>query len=180
MNDGLKEGGRTGAVGIRARRWTSALIVGELALTLVLLAGAGFMMRSFLMVCQADIGIDTTPIVTANVSIPDRKYHEPEQRVAFYRQLDERLNTIGALEAATVASSWPGGGGPNRPFVIEGRQPDAGTQLPATTTVSVGPRYFARSSARSSGACARAHPGEAGRRQPHRPDRWRRRSRAAP
>ncbi len=48
VNDVLKEGGRTGTGGIRARRWTSALIVGELALTLVLLAGAGFMMRSFL------------------------------------------------------------------------------------------------------------------------------------
>jgi predicted permease len=124
LNDVLKEGGRTGAVGIRARRWTSALIVGELALTLVLLAGAGFMMRSFLMAYQADIGIDTTPIVTANVSIPDRKYHEPEQRVAFYRQLDERLNTIGAPEAATVASSWPGGRRSQPPVCH--RRPSAG------------------------------------------------------
>ena len=48
VNEVLKEGGRSGAAGIRARRWTSALIVAELALTLVLLAGAGFMMRNFL------------------------------------------------------------------------------------------------------------------------------------
>ena len=53
VNEVLKEGGRTGAGGVRARWWTSVLIVGELALTLVLLAGAGFMMRSFLMLYQA-------------------------------------------------------------------------------------------------------------------------------
>ncbi len=142
LNDVLKEGGRTGAGGMRARRWTSVLIVTELALTLVLLAGAGFMMRSFLMVYQLDIGVDTTAIITANVSIPDRKYHEPDQRRAFFKQLDERLNTIGALEAASVATSWPAGGGGNRTFVIDGRTPEAGAQLPAATSVAIGPRYF--------------------------------------
>ncbi len=117
VNDVLKEGGRTGAGGMRARRWTSALIVGELALTLVLLAGAGFMMRSFLNLYGADIGIDTTPLLTANLSLPDRKYPGPEQRLAFFRQLEERLNAVGPVEAATVANSWPGGGGAARTFV---------------------------------------------------------------
>ena len=48
VNEILKEGGRSGAAGIRVRRWTGALIIAELALTLALLAGAGFMMRNFL------------------------------------------------------------------------------------------------------------------------------------
>ena len=85
VNDVLKEGGRTGgAGGRRARRWTNVLIVGELALTLVLLAGAGFTMRSFLSLHGMDIGIDTTPLLTANLSLPDRKYPGPEQRLAFF------------------------------------------------------------------------------------------------
>jgi putative ABC transport system permease protein len=142
VNDVLKEGGRTGAGGMRARRWTSALIVGELALTLVLLAGAGFMMRSFLNLYGADIGIDTTPLLTANLALPDRKYPGPEQRLAFFRQLEERLNAVGPVEAATVASSWPGGGGAARTFVIEARPAPAGTQLPVTTLITTGPRYF--------------------------------------
>ena len=142
VNDVLKEGGRTGAGGMRARRWTSMLIVAELALTLVLLAGAGFMMRSFLKLYGADIGVDTTPLLTANLSLPDRKYHGPEQRLAFFGQLEERLNAIGAVEAATVANAWPGGGGGGRTFVIEGRAPEAGTQLPITTMISGGPHYF--------------------------------------
>jgi predicted permease len=142
VNDVLKEGGRTGTGGIRARRWTSALIVGELALTLVLLAGAGFMMRSFLNLYQADIGIDTTPLLTANVSLPDRKYPGAEQRLAFFRQLEERLNAVGPVEAATVANAWPGGGGAARTFVIEGRPPQDGSQLPVTTLINTGPHYF--------------------------------------
>ena len=142
VNDVLKEGGRSGASGVRTRRWTSALIVGELALTLVLLAGAGFMMRSFLNLYGTDIGVDTTPLLTANLSLPDRKYPGPEQRLAFFRQLEERLNAIGAVEAATVANTWPGGGGAGRTFVIEGRAPEAGAQLPVTTMISGGPRYF--------------------------------------
>ena len=142
VNDVLKEGGRTGSGGIRARRWTSALIVGELALTLALLAGAGFMMRSFVNLYQSEVGVDTTPLLTANVSLPDRKYPGPEQRLAFYRQLEDRLNGIGAVEAATVANAWPGGGGAARTFVIESRPPQDGTQLPVTTLINTGPRYF--------------------------------------
>src|SRR5262249_13672376 len=55
VNDLIKDGGRSGS--LRARRWTSALVVGELTLTLVLLAGAGFMMRSFLTLYRLDLGI---------------------------------------------------------------------------------------------------------------------------
>src|SRR5262245_63480658 len=102
VNEVLKEGGRTGAGSVRTRWWTSVLIVGELALTLVLLAGAGLMMRSFVMLYQQEVGVDTAPLVVATISMPDRKYHENEQRVNFYRQLEERMNTISAVDAATV------------------------------------------------------------------------------
>ena len=119
-----------------------ALIVGELALTLVLLAGAGFMMRSFLNLYQAEIGVDTTPLLTASVSLPDRKYPGPEQRLTFYRQLEDRLNAIGAVEAATIANAGPGGGGAGRTLVIEARPPQDGAQLPVTTLITAGPRYF--------------------------------------
>ena len=56
----LKEGGRSGTAGVRARRWTGALMVAELTLTVVLLAGAGFMMRNFLTMYRLDLGIDTS------------------------------------------------------------------------------------------------------------------------
>ena len=91
VNEVLKEGGRSGSAGMRARRWTGALMVAELALTLVLLAGAGFMMRNFLTMYRMDIGIDTSQLLTMSLALPDRKYPALEQRLAFYERLEERL-----------------------------------------------------------------------------------------
>src|SRR5207247_1730130 len=64
VSDVLKEGGRSASGWPRARRWTTALVVAELALTLVLLSGAGFMMRSFLNLYRMDIGMDTSHLLT--------------------------------------------------------------------------------------------------------------------
>ena len=143
INEVLKEsGGRSGSGGIRARRWTSALIVVEVALTLVLLAGAGFMMRSFLTLYRLDIGVETAHLLTLNLVLPDRKYPTPEQRAAFYQRLDERLGAIGSIRGATIASNAPLGGGAQLRLSIDGRPTPAGEQPPQVTRVVVGPRYF--------------------------------------
>jgi predicted permease len=142
VHDVLKEGGRTGVVGVRARRWTSALIVAEMALTLVLLAGAGFMMRSFLALQRLDLGVDPSRLLTAQLGLPDRKYHEPEERVRFFHQLEERLNAGGAAAGASVASNLPAMGGRTRSLIVDGRAAQADAQLPVVTTVSIGARYF--------------------------------------
>ena len=60
VNEILKEGGRSGSAGVRARRWTGVLMVAELTLTVVLLAGAGFMMRNFVTMYRLDLGVDTS------------------------------------------------------------------------------------------------------------------------
>ena len=80
VNDVLKEGGRTGSAGVRARRWTGVLMVAELTLTVVLLAGAGFMIRNFLTMYRLDLGIDTSQLLTMNLALPERKY--PARRAA--------------------------------------------------------------------------------------------------
>ena len=69
----------------------SALIVVELALTLVLLAGAGFMMRSFLTLYRLDLGVDTSRLLTMRLALPLAKYPQREPRTALYQRLDERL-----------------------------------------------------------------------------------------
>ena len=111
INEVIKAGGRGGSGSRRARRWTSALIVGELTMTLVLLAGAGFMIRSFLALYRLDLGIETAHLLTMNVSLPDRKYPTAERRASFYQRLEERLGAIGAIRGGTIASSIPFGGG---------------------------------------------------------------------
>ena len=70
VHEMLKEGGRTGSGGIRARRWTGGLIVVQLALTLVLLAGGGLMLRSFLTMYRMDIGIQTSRLLTTRDDHP--------------------------------------------------------------------------------------------------------------
>ena len=89
VNDIMKEGGRSGSGGLRARRWTAALMVTELTLTLVLLAGAGFMMRSFVNLYKLEVGIDTSRILTMGFILPTRKYTSMQSRIDFMRRMEE-------------------------------------------------------------------------------------------
>ena len=142
LNEVLKEGGRSGSSGIRARRWTSALIVAELALTLVLLAGAGLMMRSFLNLYRLDVGVETSQLLTMRLNLPNQKYPTPEQRRVFYDRLDQRLAGLGGIQAATITTNMPLGGGFPRLLSMDGKEPAAGEQPPTVTQVTIGPRYF--------------------------------------
>jgi len=142
VNEILKEGGRSGTAGIRARRWTGALMVVELVLTVVLLAGAGFMMRNFLTLYRLDLGIDTSKLLTMALQLPDRKYPALEQRLAFYERLEERLRSNPKIENVTVTSNTPLQGGFLRKLEIDGKPLDQGQQAPNVTMLTIDPRYF--------------------------------------
>jgi putative ABC transport system permease protein len=143
LNDVLKEGGRGNAGGVRARRWTSALIVVELALTLVLLAGAGLMMRSFLALYSMDLGVDTGPLLTMRLNLPARKYPTPEVRRTFLQTLEERLARVPSLQAGAIVTNVPIGGGQTRQIEIDGQQAAANAaQIPSVSLVYVEPRYW--------------------------------------
>jgi predicted permease len=138
----LKEGGRTGSGGVRARRWTAGLIVVQIALTLVLLAGGGLMLRSFLTLYRMDIGIQTARLVTTGMIIPARKYPGWEDRTRFLQAIDDRFASVAGIEAASTASAIPFGGGAVRRLEVDGRLAVAGDRLPEVTMLSVGSRYF--------------------------------------
>src|SRR5262249_11722336 len=143
INEVLKDsGGRSGSGGLRARRWTSALIVVEVALTLTLLAGAGFMIRSFLSLYRLDIGVETAHLLTMNLVLPERKYTTTEQRAAFFQRLDERLSAVGSIRSGTIATNAPLTGGISLRLTIEGRPAPAGEEPPRVTRVAVGQRSF--------------------------------------
>ena len=143
VHEVLKEaGGRSGSGGMRARRWTSALIVVEVILTLVLLAGAGFMMRSFLVLYQADLGIDTSHLLTMRMTLPLSKYPRPEPRTRLYQQLEERLRHVGAIQASAITSNPPMFGGMMRQLTVDGRPAPAGERPPEVTMLSVSAGYF--------------------------------------
>jgi predicted permease len=140
VSGAMKEGGRTG-IAPRTRRWTQSLVAAELALTLILLAGAGLMVRSFLALYGGDRLIDASRVLTMLVELPARNYETPEQRTAFYQRLDERLREIPGLSLATVASTRPFVGAPGKQFSVDG-QPPADGKPPSVSTIAIGPRYF--------------------------------------
>jgi len=142
LNEVLKAGGRSGSSGMRARRWTGALIVAELALTLVLLSGAGLMMRSFLNLYRMDLGIETSDLLVMSLSLPAQKYATPDQRRAFFERLDQRLAAVSGIEGAAITTNQPLNGGAQRQLAFDGRDVQVGEQPPVVTSVTIGPRYF--------------------------------------
>lgn len=142
VNAVLKEGGRSGSAGLRARRWTAGLVVLELTLTLVLLAGAGFMMRSFMNLYRMEAGIETSHLLTMNFILPTRKYNNPQMRNEFLRRMEERLRSVDTVVGASVTNSLPLLGGGTRQLAIEGRSAAQGDKPHMVTVVDVGSRYF--------------------------------------
>jgi predicted permease len=142
VNDIMKEGGRSGSGGLRARRWTAALIVTQLTLTLVLLAGAGFMMRSFVNLYNLEVGVDTSRMLTMGFILPTRKYTTVQSRVDFMRRMEERLNENGAIAGASISSNQPLGGGAQRQLEIDGKPVQGGEKPRTTLMLAVGARYF--------------------------------------
>jgi putative ABC transport system permease protein len=142
VSENLKEGGRSGT-GKRAGRMTDALLVGQIALTIVLLVGAGLMIRSFLITQQFDIGVNTENLVTVQLTLPNARYPQPADRVAFQERLQERLEAVPGVDALTIVSQPPGGGAQMLTLKIDGRDMvDANNRLPTVYRLVVVPDYF--------------------------------------
>jgi putative ABC transport system permease protein len=144
VNDILKESGRSAAGSVRARRWTGALMVVELALTVILLAGAGLMARSFVALYRTDFIIDPSHLVTGRISLPPQKYATVEARGRFFSRLDDQLAANRAIDHVTTASDIPFTtlGGSVRQLAIDGRADPAGLPPPNVSYVYVGADYF--------------------------------------
>jgi putative ABC transport system permease protein len=123
INEALKEGGR-GAGGSSGLS-RGALVVAEVALTLVLLVGAGLLIRSLWRVMQINPGFNPEGALTMQVSLPESEYGGGARKIAFYRQLLERLKSIPGVEAAGMVNNLPMGGvNINGQFGVAGRPQD--------------------------------------------------------
>ncbi len=141
LNDTLKEGGR-GSGGVRARA-RSLLVVAEIALSLVVLVGAGLMIQSFLRLKQVNIGLNAHNVLTASVSLPRAKYKEGEQRVTFYKNLLARVSSLPGVEAASATATVPlSGDGWGRSLTVEGFPVMSVGQAPMIQHTVVTPGYF--------------------------------------
>jgi predicted permease len=121
LNELLKEGGRSG-VGQRQRRLRDGLVVVEVALALVLLIGAGLLIRSFWKLQQADPGFNPERVLTASLSLPNVRYSDPPKVAAFQQQLLERVAALPGVQSAGFTSDLPWTGyDENAGFTIEGK-----------------------------------------------------------
>jgi putative ABC transport system permease protein len=142
VSEELKEGGRGTSGGRRAQWLSSTMVVVEIALTLVLLVGAGLMVRSFMKLYTQDLGIRTDYLMSMRLALPSPKYQTPETRQEFYDRLAPRLAAVPGAEAVAIATNVPPRGGWSRDLEIEGRPVSAGTQRPSVTTVTISPTFF--------------------------------------
>jgi len=142
-NNVLKEGGR-GTAGSRRVRWLSGtMVVVELALTIVLLAGAGLMIRSFLKLYTLDIGIRTDHLAAMRMQLPASKYATPDLRVLFYERLESRLAAVPGVEKVAITTAVPPSASGHRDMDIEGRPPGAPDDPPLNVaTVTISPAFF--------------------------------------
>ena len=140
LNDTLKEGGR-GSGGVRARA-RNLLVVAEIALSLVVLVGAGLMIQSFLRLKRVHIGLNAHNVLTASIALPGSKY-KGEQRAAFFKQLVERVSNLPGVEAASATATVPlSGDGWGRSLTIEGFPVLPVGQAPMIQHTVVTPGYF--------------------------------------
>jgi putative ABC transport system permease protein len=110
LNEALKEGGRSSS-GAGRHRTLRSLVVAEVALSLVLLIGAGLMMRSFMRLQHTGSGFNPENLLTLSLNVPILKYDKMEKFYAFYKELLERIRAMPGVEAAGATSSLPLGGG---------------------------------------------------------------------
>ncbi|HEV8254183.1 MAG TPA: ABC transporter permease [Vicinamibacteria bacterium] len=139
----LKEGGRTGEGQVR-HRVRNALVVSELALALVLLVGAGLLLRSLHRLQSIDPGFDPSRLFTFDLTLPMESYHDIPKRTRLYESVLTDLATLPGVEKVAAGSELPFGTGMiYHNFVVEGRPPlPVGTE-PEIYSRSVSPEYFA-------------------------------------
>ncbi len=141
LNDALKEGGRHSSSG--SRRLRNLLVISEVALSLVLLIGAGLLFRSFLALLKTDPGFNPDNVLTMNLNLPFAKYKEENQRAAFYSDLVQRVKTLPGVQSAAVVNYLPlGGSNSSDAFLVEGQpEPAAGQENNGRYRVCT-PDYF--------------------------------------
>jgi putative ABC transport system permease protein len=139
----LKEGNRTG-VGAGRHRLRQALVIGEFALALSLLAGAGLAIHSFLNLLRVDLGVRTDHVLTFYLPVPDSRSKEPAKIIAYYKQI---LSSVRAVPGVTSVSAMTGmplfGAGFGMPFTIVGKPAfNDPSMRPNTGFDMVTPDYF--------------------------------------
>ena len=141
LEDALKEGMRSaGATG--HQRLRGALVVSEIALSLVLLTGAGLLMKSLVRLLAVSPGFETQNLLTLEVSAPPSRYSDPARNETYIRQLVEGVETLPGVRGAATIDKTPFTGGGTFHFTVEGQPPPLPGQETEANFRSASPNYF--------------------------------------
>jgi predicted permease len=137
------EGARGAGEGRTSHRARNIFVVAETALAIVLLVGAGLLIRSFARLQQVNVGFNPAQLLTAQIGLPRAQYAKPEQWISFYRQTLERMKALPGAQEAAVAVPLPlSDSYINLAFAIVGRPPRSRSEAPTADFVAISPNYF--------------------------------------
>ncbi|MCB1034789.1 MAG: ABC transporter permease, partial [Acidobacteria bacterium] len=143
VQDNLKEGNRGSSQGVRNNRLRSLLVVVETALTVLLLIGAGLMLKSLLRLQQIDPGFNPDRVLTMEISLPRASYPNGQAIVDFFDQLLVRLQASPEIEHAGVVTNLPlSGNNMTTGFQLAGRDVSSLDSVPEVSFQSISPDYF--------------------------------------
>jgi predicted permease len=143
LNETLKEGGRDTASGSRGKRVRALLVVAEVAVSLVLLIGAGLLINSFLRLRSVETGFQVGNLLTMSVVLPQQKYPDGARRAAFYDELTRRVEAVPGVKSAAVTNWIPlVRQGDTTSVTIEGQPPAEPGKENMMVTRVVNPHYF--------------------------------------
>ena len=142
LSESLKEGGRTGS-GVRGKQARSAFVVVQVALALVLLVGAGLLIRSFVRIMEVDSGFESARTIAMRVALPSVRYPQLAVRSQFFERLFERIDQIPGVQAAGAISFLPLAGlGSATGYEVVGQPVPPRGQEPVTDVRVITNEYF--------------------------------------
>jgi putative ABC transport system permease protein len=145
ISETLKESGRGASTGPSRHRLRSVLVIAEIALALILLVGAGLLVKGFRALIVVHENFGPASVLTLSLDLPETQYKEKPGRTAFHEQVLQRLAAIPHVQSAALATYVPyaeGGGTGVNPFTIEGRAPEERGETPNTIVETISPNYF--------------------------------------
>jgi putative ABC transport system permease protein len=138
----LRDEGQSSSAGLHRSRVKNLLVVGQVALSLLLLIGAGLLLRSFQQLLRVDPGFDSHSVLAMNLSLPAVKYAKPEQQSAFFDELLRRVNGIPGAQSAAVSATLPLTTKRITPMLPEGQPHVPLSQRPFIDIEAISPLWF--------------------------------------
>lgn len=141
LTEALKEGGKSSA-GRQRQRTRNALVVAEVALALMLLIGAGLLLKSYQQLQQVSLGFNHQHVFVANVALANTKYRDTPQQLNFFQEVLQKVENLPGVQSAALVNYAPFSSNADRVFTIAGRPEPAPDDIPDANYRVISPAYF--------------------------------------